>query len=131
MHHCHDREAPVIRCFDTAKERNADILGASGLASSAGLLASDVGVLSVTYVLWYEHSAYGGASFSASGPVPNLATLGWNNRISSFKSTNGGRPMWWDGTYYSGAGWQWWTSAWVSYVGDSPNDRFSSVQNVP
>lgn len=127
MYHCHDLEAPVIRCFGTEKERDADVLGESGIASTEGLLS----VTSVTYVLWYEHSAYGGSSFSASGPVPNLGTIGWSNRISSFKSTNGGRPMWWDGTSYTGSDWQWPTSAWVSYVGDGANDRFSSVRNVP
>jgi hypothetical protein len=98
--------------------------------SGLGAISGALGTLAVNYVLFYEHSDYAGASGLVSSPVPDLSVVGWNNRISSFKSTNGGRPKWWDGTSYSGLNWQWGVSAWVPYVGDPVNDRFTSVQNV-
>jgi hypothetical protein len=136
LYHCHDLDAPVIRCFNTADERNADLILEANASVASGApsdsqLASALSAASVTYVLWYDAIDFGGTSFTATGPVPNLGALGWDNKISSFKSTNGGHPRWWDYTSYSGSNWFWSTSAWVSYVGDAANDRFSSVQNVP
>jgi hypothetical protein len=132
-YHCHDVEGPVIRCFETETER--DVAALAGLAERAlgGQThtlesASLLGTVSVTYVLWYEHSSYLGASYFATVPISNLGTFGWSNRISSFKSTNGGSPTWWDLTAYSGSSWDWPASAWVSYVGGDANDRFTSVQ---
>jgi hypothetical protein len=140
-HHCHDLDAPIYRCFDTEKERDADAQVFIAAAASADLgdggtlslnaLIQPLSVLDFTYALAYVDSNYGGASLMVSSPTPDLGVLGWNNVISSFKSTNGGRPKWWSGTNYGGLSYQWGTSAWVPYVGDVANDTFSSVKNVP
>jgi hypothetical protein len=82
-------------------------------------------------VTFYQHASYGGASFTASQPQPDLQNFGWNDVISSFKSLNGQRPKWWDHIGYVAPAWQWSAGAWVSYVGDGANDRFSSAKNVP
>lgn len=132
--HCHDLLAPVIRCFTTQAARDADIdqlAGASALTSSATGATGATSATSVIYVLAYEAINYGGASIALSQPQADLSSLGWNDVISSFKSTNGGHPRWWDAANYQGATWQWGKSFWVSYVGDLANDRFSSVQNYP
>jgi hypothetical protein len=134
-YNCHDFAYPRYTCFRTVAERDRDmdrVLGAGafrrfGVRSTTGAL----GAQAVNYVLFFEHSDYAGYSMVVSNPVPDLSAFGWNNRISSFKSTNGGRPKWWDSTSYTGTWWQWSTSAWVPYVGDLGNDRFTSVQNVP
>jgi hypothetical protein len=136
LYHCHDIEAPIIRCFRTAAERDDELVqdlrstGSVGTTSDLSL-ASILSSQSVNYVLWYAAIDYGGTSMFTSGAISNLGTLGWDNMISSFKSTNGGRPKWWDGTGYTLIAWQWSASAWVAYVGDDANDKFSSVQNVP
>jgi hypothetical protein len=124
-YHCHDLLAPVIRCFDTEEARDTDI------ANLAGSDTQSFSATSVIYVLAYAASNYGGASIALSQPEADLAALGWNDAISSFKSTNGGHPRWWETLDYQGQSWQWAKSAWVSYVGDAANDRFSSVQNYP
>jgi hypothetical protein len=136
-HHCHDLDAPVYRCFETEAERDVDALvfvdvdltGAT--TSSLDALVGPLGTLSFTFALAYTAINYGGSSLLISNPTPDLSVFGWNDTISSFKSTNGGRPKWWSGANYSGTWWQWGTSAWVSYVGDDANDRFTSVKNVP
>ncbi len=133
LYHCHDVAAAAIQCFQTENERDADAFEDLAERASGGSLTNlgltgTLGTSSVTYVLWYEHSNYVGASYFATAPISNLGTFGWSNRISSFKSTNGGSPTWWDLTGYSGTDWQWGTSAWVAYVGPEANDRFSSVQ---
>ena len=125
-HHCHDLDVAVYRCFDTEAERDADALTLLG----DGLLGP-LGSTSLSYALAYSAINYGGSSLLISSSIANLGTIGWNDVISSFKSTNGGRPKWWAAANYSGASWQWVASAWVPYVGDDANDRFSSVKNVP
>lgn len=124
LHHCHDLDAPSYRCFDTAAERDEDL---AGVAIGERLAA----LSSVPYVLFFVDANYGGSSLAIADPTPNLGSLGWSNIISSFKSTNGGRPKWWDGANYSGSSWQWAASAWVAYVGDTANDRLTSVKNSP
>jgi hypothetical protein len=129
-YYCHDFSLPVYRCFRTQLGRDLDMevdaLAVDQSNPSAGsveLAASS----SVTYVLAFEYNDFTGLSLALSNPAPDLSALGWSNRISSFKSTNGGHPKWWDGTNYSGTAWQWGTSAWVAYVGDPSNNRFTSV----
>lgn len=126
-HHCHDLDAPTYRCFDTEAERDADALVSPDLEAFLGPLGS----LSFTFALAYTAINFGGSSLMVSAPTPDLGVIGWNDTISSFKSTNGGRPKWWAGASYGGTAWQWGTSVWVSYVGDDANDRFTSVKNVP
>jgi hypothetical protein len=138
-HHCHDFASPIIRCFATELERDADAESVMGTQAARGwggteqqaALAVQLAATVVTYVRWYEDSNYGGLSFSTANPMADLAVIGWNDRISSFKSINGGHPKFWQSWNYTGTAWQWVTSAWVPYVGDPANDRFSSVQNVP
>ena len=132
LHHCHNLVRPVYRCFATAAQRDRDVRRI-GVQRHAIRERSDLHgemLLLAEYVTWFEHSSYGGASFTAADPEPDLGAIGWNNQISSFKSKSGGHPKWWAGTGYSGTAWQWSMSAWVSYVGDDANDTWSSVKHV-
>jgi len=135
-HHCHDLAFPVYRCFDTDVERDADALtlGAELLSGSDSLiddLLAPLSTSSFTFALAYTLSNYGGSSLLISAPNPDLGSIGWSNVISSFKSTNGGRPKWWEYASYTGDQWQWATSAWVPYVGTDADNQFTSVKNVP
>lgn len=133
-HHCHDGESPTIRCFDTAAERDADAAEAVPIADASGLSSLDVLALTASstfYVTFWQDAGYGGSSFTTSQPQPDLRDIGWNDKISSFKSLNGQRPKWFADVQYVTPSWQWAAGANVSYVGDTANDRFSSVKNVP
>lgn len=123
QHHCHKTRHAVIRCFATSAQRDQDLDGRR--------LSLVAGASSVAYVTFFEHAYYGGSSLTVADEIPHLGTLGWNDAISSFKTLNGRRPKWWSDTYYGGLAWQWSAGAWVSYVGDGANDRFSSVKHVP
>jgi hypothetical protein len=115
---CHDFDYPVIRCFSTADLIAADI-GArlSGEAAGARLLLSG-------YVTAYQDAGYNGPSISMSTDQTSLSSLGWNDRISSFKSfgAHGGfyehSPS--GGTYYAYG-----SSTQVSSLG-AMNDKFSA-----
>lgn len=119
--HCHDRDFPVIRCFASAAERDRDMVE---LGRSAELVAV------TQYVTWYADANYGGTpSFTAFWSEPDLTIYGWNDKISSFRTSNGGHPRWWQDVGYGGAGWDWGTLS-MAYVGDSANDQFSGVERL-
>jgi hypothetical protein len=139
-HHCHDGRYPEIRCFATEIERDRDAAAVArggqstptGDTAGEASLETDLGLASSTYyVVFYEHANYGGASYMTAVAHSDLRAIGWNDVISSFKSLNAQRPKWWEHINYGGSTWQWTAGAWVSYVGDAANDRFSSVKNVP
>ena len=86
---CHDFDYPVIRCFSTSHLIAEDIaarLDAAG-ADGARLLSSG-------YVTVYQDVSYGPPSISLSTDFPSLSVLGWNDRISSFKSFGATGGFW-------------------------------------
>jgi hypothetical protein len=117
---CHDFDYPVIRCFSSPDALSADIESRlSSSATGAFLLLSG-------FVTAYEHDNYGGASISLSTDQPSLSSIGWNDRISSFKSFGATGRFREDSpaggfTYVFGA------TAQVSSLGGTYNDKFSAL----
>jgi hypothetical protein len=124
--HCTDVFYPRIDCFSDAARRDDVVRRRRRLTAT-----SSASLSSVVYVTFYADINFGGASFSTAGAISDLTAVGWNDRISSFKSLNGGRPAWWRDAGFAGTLWRWSAGTWVSYVGDGANDQFSSVANVP
>ena len=127
QNHCHNALGSTILCFDSQAERDASLRRTID-AQREMSPASD---LSVNYVTFFADINFGGASFTTADPISDLGSIGWNDRISSFKSLNSGHPKWWKDISYSGPAWQWVAGSWVANVGSDANDQFSSVQNVP
>ncbi len=83
----------------------------------------------------YDNSNYGGAVYvladydSCATPgtvkISNLASVGWNDRVSSFKSVTGCVTKIWVNSGYSGTSLGYTASS--SYVGSTLNDKASSV----
>ena len=117
---CHDRDYPLIRCFRSAAARDADLAAAvPGVAASSPQLLS-------AFVRWYRDAYYGGPSFEAYNSYPDLSVIGWSKQISSFMTLNGGHPVWWQGTNYTGTGWDWGFASEPTL--GSANDQISSVE---
>ena len=79
---CHDFEYPVIRCFGSVASLESDVAAQLARRNTRASFAA----ASVGYVVAYEHTAYQGATKVLSSDVPWLSDIGWNDRISSFKS---------------------------------------------
>ena len=79
---CHDFEYPIIRCFDSVASLEADVAVQIARQNSRASFAA----ASVGYVVVFEHAAYAGASKILVSDVQWLSNIGWNDRISSFKS---------------------------------------------
>jgi hypothetical protein len=79
---CHDFEYPILRCFDSLASLESDVAVQVARRNAAALFAA----ASVGYVAVYEHALYGGSAKILSSDVPWLSSIGWNDKISSFKS---------------------------------------------
>jgi hypothetical protein len=87
--HCHDFDYPVIRCFSTSNLIVEDVAARldATQADSARLLSSG-------FVTAYQDVTYGPPSITLSNDYPSLSVLGWNDRISSFKSFGATGGFW-------------------------------------
>jgi hypothetical protein len=79
---CHDFDFPVLRCFATAGLLETEVARRVQVRAAAGPapLAGD------GYVTVYENVLYSGSALTLSADQAWLSSVGWNDRISSFKS---------------------------------------------
>jgi hypothetical protein len=113
--HCHDLDYPRIHCFATAERA----------AQSIQVAATDA----VGYVVIYDGSGFHGSSLYVSQDYTVLATIGWNDRISSFRAINGESGRLYTDWFYGGSSWSFCCNQQVSSLG-SFDDAFSSVQRT-
>jgi hypothetical protein len=84
-YYCHDFDYPRIHCFSTAAELEASVVQ-SEAPSSQGLVVAAVSASD--YVTVYSGPTYGGSFAHLSQNYDALATIGWNDTISSYKARN-------------------------------------------
>ena len=133
-YHCHDFDFPVIHCFTTATEVEAAVaaLGVDPRPEQPpGNGAADaLGVLATNYVRIFADAGFAGSSAYLSVNYSNLSSIGWNDRISSFYGMNTARGEFREHEGYGGFTYGFCCNQQVSYVGDSYNDKFSSVRRL-
>jgi len=117
---CHDFDYPAIRCFSTPDALAADMARHLGdPALLAGRLASG------GFVTAWQDALYGGPSISLSVDYPSLSALGWNDRISSFKSF-GATGNFREDSPAGGFSYVFGSTAQVSSLNGTYNDKFSA-----
>jgi hypothetical protein len=84
-YYCHDFDFPQIHCFSTPSELEAAVAG-SGQLSSQGVVVAAVSASD--YVTVYSSPSYAGSFAHLSQNYDALATIGWNDTISSYKARN-------------------------------------------
>jgi Beta/Gamma crystallin len=122
---CHDFAYPVLTCFATTVEMEADVarrLSTVGLDGSRG----DMAALSSGYVTVYADADYGGAAASLSHDYANLTAIGWNDRITSLKS-HGATGTFFEHADYRGFTYDFGSASQDPNVGNYYNDKFSSL----
>lgn len=109
----------------------------SEVADTTEASRADVTPLASTVIgIFYEHDNYGGASYVASVTqngcygyahgYTSLGTLGWDNRITSFRSYSNCKTAIFENTNYGGASYGYYVNS--SNVGAAMNDRASSIR---
>ncbi len=87
--YCHDLAYPLITCFSTANALEKH-------------LATSVQAASV-YVTIYSEPTYDGSYAQLSQDYDGLWSIGWNDRISSFKARNGESGRFYEDWYAGGS----------------------------
>lgn len=111
--YCDDFSYPVITCYSDPQKlavRDAAILSTS----------------SIEYVTIYDFTTYTGSFMHVSQDYTVLATIGWNDRISSFVAKNSLDGHFFTDWFYSGTGYYFCCNQNVPSLGSFDN-TFSSV----
>ena len=122
-HHCHDFEFPVIRCY-----RSGRALDRAVATSGRRTAADGLSVTATNYVRVFEHQTYAGASAYLAYTYSDLRTIGWNDKITSYIVVNGGSGAFYEHIDHAGLTDSFCCGEWVSNVGSTFNDKFSSVE---
>jgi WD40 repeat protein len=117
-HDCHDLEFPIIRCFTDASDRDASLSAGGSLRVAAAA--------AVTYVTVWDGGSFSGASISLSEDYDTLVTIGWNDRISSFKGRNSETGRFYVDWFHGGSLYNFCCNQQVASLG-SLNNTFTSV----
>jgi hypothetical protein len=118
-HDCHDLEFPIVRCFGDAATRDLAVSAEIGIVGTEAVTA-------VAYVTIYDLTGFAGSSFVVSQNYDVLATIGWNDRVSSFKGRNSETGRFNVDWFAGGSSWSFCCNQQVASLG-SFNNAFSSV----
>jgi hypothetical protein len=110
---CDDFSFPVITC--SANAAGIDARASGSLQAAA-----------VDYVTIYDAAGFGGAWMHVSQDYTGLWSIGWNDRISSFKGRNYETGRFWTDWYYGGTYWAFCCNQQVASLGSYDN-TFSSI----
>ena len=115
-YYCDDFSYPVIQC--------------SRLAVVADLKATIVLlVTSADYITIYDGAGYSGAYMHISQDYGSLMTIGWNDKVSSFKGRNSETGSFHTDWFYYGSTWSFCCNVLQSTLGGYSN-TFSSVRRT-
>jgi len=115
-YYCDDFDYPAIRCYSTK-------LLAGTRATLVTLLTT------VDYVTVYDGTNYSGAYMNVSQDYATLSTIGWNDRISSFKARNSETGTLFADWFFTGTWWAFCCNTQVANLGSYSN-TFSSLQRT-
>lgn len=125
LYHCHDLDHPVITCFRSRSVVEA-IVGQRW--STGARVHGRTNVIGATsYIRVFVHASYQGSSIYLAADYENLADIGWNDVISSYRVQNNGSGVLYEHAGYWGTADLFCCNQLVPYVGDAMNDRISST----
>jgi hypothetical protein len=113
---CDDFSYPEIHCWSTRV-----------LADSRALLVTLL--TSIDYVSIYDGTSFTGASMNVSQDYATLTTIGWSDRISSFRGRNSESGTFFNDWFYTGSWYAFCCNTQVSNLGVYSN-TFSSIRRT-
>jgi hypothetical protein len=116
LYACDDFSYPVIECSSVP-----EIVETRGVVQAL-LTGAD-------YVTIYDLTNYGGGFMNLSQDYSALLTIGWNDKISSFKGRNSETGRFWTDWFNTGTSWSFCCNTNFSSLG-SYNNTFSSVERT-
>ena len=114
-YYCDDFSYPVIQC----SSQPATIQARATLVLLSG----------ADYVTIWDQAGYGGAWMNVSQDYATLITIGWNDKISSFKARNSETGRFTTDWFFGGANWSFCCNSQVSTL-NAYDNTFSSVERT-
>jgi hypothetical protein len=115
-YNCDDFAYPEIRCYSTRALSDSRALAVTLLTS-------------IDYVTIFDLTGYNGVSMNVSQDYATLATIGWNDKISSFKGRNSETGLFFQDWFYTGTWYAFCCNTQVSNLGNYSN-TFSSIERT-
>jgi hypothetical protein len=112
-YNCDDFAYPEIQCWSSK-------VIADSRATVVTLLTS------IDYVTIYDYTNYAGASMNVSQDYSALVTIGWNDKISSFRARNSETGTFWTDWFYTGTSFSFCCNTAVANL-NAFNNTFSSI----
>jgi hypothetical protein len=120
--YCHDFAFPKIHCFRSIPDLRASELNVTGsLAEVTPSFGPN------DYVTIFDGVIYSGSFMDVSQNYDALFSIGWNDRISSYKARNSAKGVLWTDWFASGTGATFCCNANVSSLPSNLDNAFSSV----
>jgi hypothetical protein len=124
-YYCHDFEFPRVHCYRSGAElaraeRRWGAVDGKLTTQSAAFGVND-------YVSIFDGNAYTGAGMDVSQNYDALFSIGWNDRISSFKGRNNASGEFWTDWFATGGGVTFCCNTQVSALPAGQDNAFSSV----
>ena len=126
-HHCHDQYGS-LRCFSDPDARDRSVAASSVGRVNNAAFEGQVAAVAAGYVVVYEHITFGGASVVLSRDYADLSTIGWNDRVSSYKVYTTLTGYFYEHSNYWGLRHSFCCFSQNNNVGGTYNDRFSSFE---
>lgn len=111
LYYCHDLDYPAVHCFRSA----------SGLEVAVAATAEQI------YVTVYSGASYSGSYAHLLQDYDGLWSIGWNDRISSFKPRNSASGSFHEDWYAGGWRFDFCCDDGVPWLSDPYDNAFSSV----
>ena len=115
-YYCDDFAYPEIRCWSTRVLADTRALAVTLLTG-------------IDYVTIYDGTGFAGASMNVSQDYSLLSTIGWNDRISSFKGKNSETGTFFADWFYGGSWYAFCCNSQVANLGSFSN-TFSSIRRT-
>lgn len=120
-YYCHDFDYPVIHCYHSSAELEA---AKAQRGSTDGFSAS---FTAADYVTIYDGTIWTGPYMDVSQNYDALFSIGWNDRISSYKARNSASGKFWTDWFAQGTGRTFCCNTQVSSLPAGLDNAFSSI----
>jgi hypothetical protein len=122
---CHDFDYPQIHCFSTSEALEASLIDDASGSPDGSVVAAAFGPSD--YVTIYSGGGYSGSFAHLSQNYDALATIGWNDTISSYKARNSRSGTFYEHWFAGGVATAFCCNQMVPTLPSGRDNTFSSV----
>jgi hypothetical protein len=124
-YYCHDFAYPEIHCFSTPERLEAAVGESAPVSTRSNVVATAFGPSD--YVTVYSGPSYSGSFAHLSQKYDALATIGWNDIISSYRGRNSRSGTFYEHWFAGGTARRFCCNQNVSSLPSGTDNTFSSV----